>query len=81
MLPEHQRKASSSSARWNGPVRGVPALTLGPPLQACFLFKRLCSTLDQLKTVTLAGAGFYFSKPVAAGEVKALLGMSDNATR
>jgi len=45
------------------------------------LFKRLCSTLDQLKTVTLAGAGFYFSKPVAAGEVKALLGMSDNATR
>ena len=34
-------------------------------------------TLDQLKTVTLAGCeevqGFYFSKPVPAGEVKALL--------
>ncbi len=34
-------------------------------------------TLDQLKTVTLAGCeevqGFYFSKPVPAGEVKAVL--------
>jgi diguanylate cyclase (GGDEF)-like protein len=34
-------------------------------------------TLDQLKTVTIAGCeevqGFYFSKPVPAGEVKALL--------
>ena len=35
-------------------------------------------TLDQLKTVTIAGCeevqGFYFSKPVPAGEVQALLG-------
>ena len=34
-------------------------------------------TLNQLKTVTLAGCeevqGFYFSKPVPPGEVKALL--------
>ena len=34
-------------------------------------------TLDQLKTVTLAGCeevqGFYFSKPVPAGDIKSVL--------
>jgi EAL domain-containing protein (putative c-di-GMP-specific phosphodiesterase class I) len=42
-------------------------------------------TLDQLKTVTLAGCeevqGFYFSKPVPAGEIKAVLAECRNMLR